>query len=67
MIHAEELATFGFSLVGAMDVDGNEYPDILAGAYNSRTASSTYHHSQKGRSQTYDVKLKQVNLKNKTC
>lgn len=30
-----KLTTFGISLSGGIDLDGNEYPDLLIGAYNS--------------------------------
>ena len=32
------LRTFGWSLSGGMDLDGNEYPDLLVGAYESAKA-----------------------------
>ena len=32
------LQTFGWSLSGGMDLDGNEYPDVLVGAYESANA-----------------------------
>ena len=32
------LRTFGWSLSGGMDLDGNEYPDLLVGAYESANA-----------------------------
>lgn len=30
------LATFGYSLSGRMDVDGNSYPDLLVGSLSDR-------------------------------
>ncbi|KFD55588.1 hypothetical protein M514_03640 [Trichuris suis] len=42
VIHAREvdptLTTFGWSISGGIDVDGNEYPDIFVGAYKSDRA-----------------------------
>ena len=42
VIYAREvdngLRTFGWSLSGGMDLDGNEYPDLLVGAYESANA-----------------------------
>lgn len=32
------ITTFGFSLGGGLDLDGNQYPDLLVGAYESDTA-----------------------------
>ncbi|KAI8490708.1 neuregulin binding [Branchiostoma belcheri] len=34
------LTTFGFSLSGGLDVDGNSYPDLLVGAFQSDTVVS---------------------------
>ena len=33
-----QIRTFGWSLSGGMDLDGNEYPDVLVGAYESSNA-----------------------------
>jgi hypothetical protein len=42
VIQAEEvfsaLSTFGFSVAGGMDLDENEYPDLVVGAYEADTA-----------------------------
>lgn len=44
VIFAEDLAgmtnlkTFGFSLSGGIDLDGNMYPDLVVGAYESNKA-----------------------------
>nr|XP_031836147.1 integrin alpha-PS2 isoform X2 [Nomia melanderi] len=44
VIYAEELKlpahlkTFGFSVSGGLDLDGNHYPDLIVGAYESSTA-----------------------------
>jgi hypothetical protein len=32
------LSTFGFSVAGGMDLDENEYPDLVVGAYEADTA-----------------------------
>lgn len=34
----EHLSTFGFSLAGGIDLDGNQYPDMVVGAYESNNA-----------------------------
>lgn len=31
----EHMSTFGFSLSGGIDLDGNQYPDMVVGAYDS--------------------------------
>lgn len=44
MIKSEEVSTgrpiptFGFSLSGGTDLDNNQYPDLIVGAYESDTA-----------------------------
>ncbi|XP_074108875.1 integrin subunit alpha inflated isoform X2 [Cotesia typhae] len=42
VIHAQDLSnrveTFGFSLAGGLDLDGNLYPDMVVGSYDSSTA-----------------------------
>lgn len=43
VIYAEDLnipylSTFGFSLSGGLDLDGNLYPDLVVGAYESSKA-----------------------------
>lgn len=35
---AEQMSTFGFSLAGGIDLDGNRYPDMVVGAYESNKA-----------------------------
>lgn len=37
-IRGERLSTFGFSLSGAIDLDRNQYPDLVVGAYESSAA-----------------------------
>jgi len=32
------ISTFGFSLAGGVDLDENEYPDLVVGAYEADTA-----------------------------
>lgn len=74
VIYAEQvsndLTTFGFSLAGGLDVDGNEYPDVLVGAYDSdrvvylRSRPVVYLSTV---DITYDVESKQIDLDNRNC
>ncbi|CAG7835819.1 unnamed protein product [Allacma fusca] len=84
VIYAEQLAgnvqTFGFSLSGGKDLDGNGYPDLLVGAYDSDyvaylkskpvvrvNAKLTFsaHDQQAGGG--VDLNSKQINLEEKSC
>lgn len=44
VIHAESvvgnehMSTFGFAIAGGIDLDGNMYPDMVVGAYESNNA-----------------------------
>lgn len=38
VVGTEMLNTFGFSVSGGVDLDGNMYPDLVVGAYNSNKA-----------------------------
>lgn len=35
---ANDITTFGFSVSGNLDLDGNDYPDMIVGAYSSDAA-----------------------------
>ena len=35
---SSRLTTFGFSLSGGIDLDRNQYPDLVVGAYESNAA-----------------------------
>ena len=45
VIHSEDVAgarapiTFGYSLGGGLDIDGNGYPDLLVGSFCNDTVS----------------------------
>lgn len=38
VVGTEYLTTFGFSIAGGIDLDGNQYPDMVVGAYESSKA-----------------------------
>ncbi len=74
MVYAEEispeLSTFGFSLAGGMDIDGNEYPDIVVGAYDSDRV--VYIRSRpiiilNTIDISYGAETKNINLEEKNC
>merc|ERR1719411_1918829 len=64
-----QIRTFGWSLSGGMDMDGNNYPDILVGAYDSGHAihmrSAPVAHMTA--SVSFDVVSKQINLEDLKC
>lgn len=35
IVGTEHMSTFGFSISGKIDLDGNQYPDMVVGAYES--------------------------------
>jgi len=74
VVFAEEvsinLKTFGFSVAGGLDVDGNEYPDVVVGAYGSDNAvyfksrPVVYVNPVEIR---YDLETKEIDLENRNC
>ena len=65
-----QLSTFGFSLAGGLDVDGNEYPDLVVGAYESDRI--VYLRSRPvvqllAADVTFDVDSKQIDLDSRNC
>lgn len=38
VVGTDNLRTFGFSVAGGIDLDRNEYPDMVVGAYESNRA-----------------------------
>jgi len=73
VIHASEvgsnLRTFGYSISAGMDLDNNQYPDILVGAYESNNAvflksAPVVHLDSRVE---FLVPSKQVDLNDKSC
>jgi hypothetical protein len=67
---SSSLSTFGFSLAGGLDVDGNEYPDLVVGAYESDRI--VYLRSRPvvqllAADVTFDVDSKQIDLDSRNC
>ena len=64
-----QLRTFGWSLSGGMDLDRNQYPDLLVGAYNSGHAvhlrAAPVIHMKAEIS--FDRTSKQINLEDAAC
>ncbi|XP_070507183.1 integrin alpha-PS2 isoform X2 [Chironomus tepperi] len=63
------LTTFGFSLAGGIDLDGNQYPDLVVGAYESSSAivfkSRTV--AVMDASAVFESENKLISLDNKNC
>ncbi|XP_021948515.1 integrin alpha-PS2 isoform X2 [Folsomia candida] len=67
---SQGISTFGFSLSGGKDLDGNQYPDLLVGSYDSDSVS--YFRSKpvvrvKSKLSFSSALNKQVNLEEKGC
>lgn len=63
------LKTFGFALAGGIDLDGNQYPDLVVGAYESSSAivfkSRTV--AVMEASSIFESENKLISLENKNC
>ena len=61
------MSTFGFSISGALDLDNNQYPDLLVGAYETNNAvffrSRPVIHLDANL--TFETPSKQIDLENK--
>lgn len=74
VLKAEDLSvptsTFGFSIAGGLDMDGNQYPDMVVGAYESDTAmffrSRPVVRMVDARV-LFNSKTKQINLEEENC
>ncbi|XP_050462452.1 integrin alpha-PS2 isoform X1 [Cataglyphis hispanica] len=73
VIHAEDLdnpvQTFGFSVAGALDLDGNIYPDLVVGAYESGAAMFFRSRPviKMDSYVTFDSESKLISLDNRNC
>ena len=61
------LRTFGFSLSGGLDLDRNEYPDLLIGAYNSDRAIQLRGRPVVNVTASMKVEPESVNLDERRC
>lgn len=61
------LRTFGFSLSGGLDLDRNEYPDMLIGAYNSDRAIQLRGRPVVNVTSSLKVDPENVNLEERHC
>ncbi|XP_025263370.1 integrin alpha-PS2 isoform X2 [Camponotus floridanus] len=73
VIHAEDLdnpvQTFGFSVAGGLDLDGNIYPDLVVGAYESGAAMFFRSRPviKMDSYVTFDSESKLISLDNRNC
>ncbi|XP_064455388.1 integrin alpha-PS2-like [Ornithodoros turicata] len=71
-IYAEEvrepgLRTFGFSISGGLDLDNNEYPDLLIGAYESDAAVYLRSRPVVDVEATLQIDGENITLEDRTC
>ena len=71
VIYSENLElpvrTFGWSVSGGIDLDGNHYPDLVVGAYESNTAVYFRSRPVIGMYSEINFVTDSINLKNKAC
>lgn len=72
VIYAEDLndpglQTFGFSLSGGMDLDTNNYPDLVVGAYSSDRAIIFGSRAVVNVTSTLKLEPDSINLEDKGC
>jgi len=66
-LHEHGLKTFGFSLNGGLDVDSNEYPDLLIGSYGSDRAVQLKSRPVVNVTASLKVEPENINLEEKGC